>query len=62
LLDGSVGLYSKWDVFGIIEKRAGVDLLISLDAIDIPSGGVKHLLDNGLLLLLVEDSVGAKTA
>ena len=59
LLDGSVGLYFERDVFGIIEKGACLDLLVSLDAIDIPGGRVKDFLDNGLFLLLVEDPVGA---
>lgn len=60
LLDGSVDLYLERDVFRIFEKGASVNLLVSLDAIDIPGCRVKGFLGNGLLLLLVEDAVGGQ--
>ena len=58
LLDGCVGLNLERDVLGLIEKRASVYLLVSLDAIDIPSCRVKHFLDDVLFFLLMKDPVG----
>ena len=62
LLDGSIDLYLERDIFGIFEKGASFNLLVPLDAIDIPGCRVKGLLGNGLLLLLMEDAVGGQAA
>ena len=62
LLDGCVGLNLERDVLGLIEKRASVYLLVSLDAIDIPSCRVEDLLDCGFFLLYMEDPVASQAA
>ena len=62
LLDSCVDLYLERDVLGLIEKRTSVYLLVSLDAIDIPSCRVEDLLDCGFFLLYMEDPVGGEAA